>query len=233
MPEFLLQRTWRELRGSARAAKSDPTVANLHTVRIRAKRMRYACEAATPVLGGQATTAKASEALQERLGDWHDACAARDWLEARAAAYLTLRQGRLGGGRVQGTGSRCRGGKLGVRVPRRSSRSGRGSTRPGQGSSKGTGFRLCLVRAPAPAYGPPCAGLLRSRRRHLRPGSRHYEDERRVIGEEPEVHRDGLRVLYDEGGDQAAEGQEPDQPHDLRGRATGLSLRLLIAGDVR
>lgn len=84
LPE-LLQRSWRELRGAARKAKSDPTVENLHTVRIRAKRMRYACEASTSVLGEDAElTGKAAEALQERLGEWHDACAARDWLNAAA-----------------------------------------------------------------------------------------------------------------------------------------------------
>jgi CHAD domain-containing protein len=81
----LLLRTWRELRGAARIEKSDPTIEHLHTVRIRAKRMRYACEAATPVLGSAARrTARASENLQERLGEWHDASAARAWLEQAA-----------------------------------------------------------------------------------------------------------------------------------------------------
>jgi CHAD domain-containing protein len=78
----LLQRTWHDLRNAARVERRDPTVEHLHTVRIRAKRLRYACEASTQVLGPDAkTTAKAAEALQERLGEWHDACAARDWLE--------------------------------------------------------------------------------------------------------------------------------------------------------
>ena len=71
---LLLQRTWRELRGAARKAKKEPTVENLHTVRIRAKRMRYACEASISVLGEDAElTGKAAEALQERLGEWHRA----------------------------------------------------------------------------------------------------------------------------------------------------------------
>ncbi len=87
----LLQRTWHDLRNSARVAQRDHTVEHLHTVRIRAKRMRYACESATPVLGANAkTTAKAAEALQERLGEWHDACAARDWLERASARNLGL-----------------------------------------------------------------------------------------------------------------------------------------------
>jgi CHAD domain-containing protein len=85
LPE-LLRRTWHDLRNSARIAKRDHTVEHLHTVRIRAKRMRYACESSTAVLGVSAKmTAKAAESLQERLGEWHDECAARDWLEATAA----------------------------------------------------------------------------------------------------------------------------------------------------
>jgi CHAD domain-containing protein len=84
----MLQRTWRELRDSAKAAKKDPTIENLHTVRIRAKRMRYANEAASPVLGPPARrTARASEMLQERLGEWHDASAAHDWLERSALGH--------------------------------------------------------------------------------------------------------------------------------------------------
>ena len=84
VPKLLL-RTWRELRGAARIEKKDPSIEHLHTVRIRAKRMRYACEAATPVLGSAARRmARSSEALQERLGEWHDASAARAWLDGAA-----------------------------------------------------------------------------------------------------------------------------------------------------
>ncbi|MGO9341069.1 MAG: CHAD domain-containing protein [Acidimicrobiales bacterium] len=81
LPRLLL-RTWHDLRNAARVERRENSVEHLHTVRIRAKRLRYACEASTAVLGPDAkTTAKAAEALQERLGEWHDACAARDWLE--------------------------------------------------------------------------------------------------------------------------------------------------------
>jgi CHAD domain-containing protein len=97
----MLQRTWRELRVASHKTRKEPSVENLHTVRIRAKRMRYACEAATPVLGADAKkTAKASESLQERLGEWHDAYAARDWLDATGKkhpdlAVIALRIGEL------------------------------------------------------------------------------------------------------------------------------------------
>ncbi|MFZ0665245.1 MAG: CHAD domain-containing protein [Acidimicrobiales bacterium] len=97
----MLQRTWRELRVASHKERKDPTIENLHTVRIRAKRMRYACEAATPVLGPDAKrTAKAAEAVQERLGEWHDASAAKAWLETTGKkhpdlAVIALRIGEL------------------------------------------------------------------------------------------------------------------------------------------
>jgi CHAD domain-containing protein len=87
----LLQRTWHDLRNAARLAQKDHTIEHLHDVRIRSKRMRYACDAATPVLGADAkSAARASEALQERLGEWHDECAARDWLRLAAARNAAL-----------------------------------------------------------------------------------------------------------------------------------------------
>jgi CHAD domain-containing protein len=87
----LLQRSWRELREATRTAHRDPTIENLHTVRIRAKRMRYACEAATPVLGSDAKrAAKAAESLQERLGEWHDASRAQEWLEVTGREHPNL-----------------------------------------------------------------------------------------------------------------------------------------------
>jgi len=87
----MLQRTWHDLRNAALLAQKDHTIEHLHSVRIRSKRMRYACEAATPVLGVEAkNAARASEALQERLGEWHDECAARDWLQRSATRSAAL-----------------------------------------------------------------------------------------------------------------------------------------------
>jgi len=91
MPK-LLERSWQEIRVAAHKARRQPTEENLHTVRIRAKRMRYASEAAIPVLGADAkVSAKASEALQERLGEWHDAFSAREWLH-RAIGRASCRE---------------------------------------------------------------------------------------------------------------------------------------------
>jgi CHAD domain-containing protein len=59
----------------------DPTDAELHGVRIGAKRCRYAAEACAPSLGKQTRRlARATKALQEVLGELSDAVAAERWL---------------------------------------------------------------------------------------------------------------------------------------------------------
>jgi len=81
----LLERTWRDVRESARTARHRPTDPNLHALRIRLKGLRYGCETVAPVAGGPARkTARAAERLQERLGRHHDACVAAEWLAAAA-----------------------------------------------------------------------------------------------------------------------------------------------------
>ena len=76
---------WRRLERAVRHLGPDPTDADLHSVRILAKRCRYAAEAADPATGGRARRfARAAAALQDRLGEWHDAVAAAEWLEAVA-----------------------------------------------------------------------------------------------------------------------------------------------------
>ena len=64
-------------------AALDPVPADeaLHEVRIRAKRLRYACEAVTGLVGKPAIElARAAAELQGILGDFHDAVVAEDWL---------------------------------------------------------------------------------------------------------------------------------------------------------
>jgi CHAD domain-containing protein len=66
---------------------ANPTDQQLHQIRIRAKRLRYAAEAAAPVVGRPASRmATAVEALQTVLGDHHDAVTAEDWFRREAAA---------------------------------------------------------------------------------------------------------------------------------------------------
>jgi CHAD domain-containing protein len=80
-------RTWRKLRDAVRQAGDDPSDAQLHRIRIRAKRSRYAAEALVPVIGKPAEEfAEACEEVQEVLGDHHDAVVAQVWLRKAAAA---------------------------------------------------------------------------------------------------------------------------------------------------
>jgi CHAD domain-containing protein len=68
------------------ANEEGPQDAALHEVRKCAKRLRYAAEAASPVFGKQATAlARAAEAIQEILGDFHDSVVIRETLLKLAA----------------------------------------------------------------------------------------------------------------------------------------------------
>ena len=78
--------TWRKLADEVRQAGPEPSDSQLHQIRIRAKRCRYAAEAVTPVAGKTAARfAAAVEAVQEVLGGQHDAVVAQDWLRRAAA----------------------------------------------------------------------------------------------------------------------------------------------------
>ena len=82
----LVRRQWRHLRRQVKALPDDPTDAELHRVRKRAKRARYAAEAVTPVVGDKAARfAEAVEDLQKLLGDHQDAVVAEAWLRSAAA----------------------------------------------------------------------------------------------------------------------------------------------------
>lgn len=98
LPHFV-GRPWRQLRAAVRRLPAEPPVDALHEVRIRAKRVRYAAEAAAPVMGKQATAfAKAVAGLQGVLGDHQDAVVAEGWLRrsvARATAAQAVATGEL------------------------------------------------------------------------------------------------------------------------------------------
>jgi CHAD domain-containing protein len=79
-------RTWSRLRDEVRQAGPEPSDSQLHRIRIRAKRCRYAAEAVVPVMGKPAERfAAAVEAVQEILGAHHDAVVAQEWLRKAAA----------------------------------------------------------------------------------------------------------------------------------------------------
>jgi CHAD domain-containing protein len=80
VPE-LVRRPWHKLEKRAGKLGDDPSDEELHAVRIRTKRVRYAAEAAEPIVGKPARTfAKAAERLQDVLGELNDAVVAEHWL---------------------------------------------------------------------------------------------------------------------------------------------------------
>jgi CHAD domain-containing protein len=90
--DHLVGRYRKKLAGAVRKAGSRPTDRQLHEIRIRAKQLRYASEAASAVVGRPARrTAAASTDLQTRLGDHHDAVVAEAWLARQAeGAHWTV-----------------------------------------------------------------------------------------------------------------------------------------------
>jgi CHAD domain-containing protein len=77
----LVREAWRSLDRRVQSLAQAPSNAELHAVRISAKRCRYTAEACVPVLGRPARQlARAAEALQETLGELSDAVAAELWL---------------------------------------------------------------------------------------------------------------------------------------------------------
>jgi CHAD domain-containing protein len=79
----LARRPWRRLRKAVQALPHSPEPAQLHRIRILAKRSRYAAEAVAPVVGKRAVRfAEAAAGLQSVLGEYHDAVTAEAWLRA-------------------------------------------------------------------------------------------------------------------------------------------------------
>ena len=100
---LLVGARWRALRRQVRKSGHDPSDQRLHRIRIKSKQLRYAAEAATPVVGKTARrTAKAAEDLQTLLGDHHDAVTAESWLRARTengvSAASAFEAGRMAAG---------------------------------------------------------------------------------------------------------------------------------------
>lgn len=77
---------WHRLRSAVADLGDDPTDDELHRVRIRAKRVRYAAELASLSAGkGARRFAKAVAALQDVLGGRNDAIVTEEWLRRAAA----------------------------------------------------------------------------------------------------------------------------------------------------
>jgi CHAD domain-containing protein len=72
---------WRRLRSGVGHLADPPADADLHRIRILAKRARYAAEAVEPVVGGAAASfARAAAKLQTILGEHQDSVTAQAWL---------------------------------------------------------------------------------------------------------------------------------------------------------
>lgn len=97
----LVRGPWKRLRRQVVGLAFPPPDAELHEVRIRAKRCRYAAEAIGPVLGRRAVAyARAAAGLQEVLGEHQDAVVAAGVLRSRgigAPAEVAFAAGELAG----------------------------------------------------------------------------------------------------------------------------------------
>jgi CHAD domain-containing protein len=84
MPK-LVRKRWKRLDRAIDALGRHPQPAELHAVRILAKRLRYATEAVAPAAGKQARKFAADAAqIQDALGELNDAAVAGAWLTACA-----------------------------------------------------------------------------------------------------------------------------------------------------
>jgi len=84
----LMGRPWRKLKQAVAQCGPEPSDADFHAIRIRAKRCRYAAEAVEPVLGKPARRmAKAMRRLQDALGDLNDATVIRGHLADTVARH--------------------------------------------------------------------------------------------------------------------------------------------------
>jgi CHAD domain-containing protein len=84
----LMGRPWRKLKQAVDQCGPEPSDADFHAIRIKAKRCRYAAEAVEPVLGKPARRmAKAMRRLQDALGDLNDATVIRGHLATTVARH--------------------------------------------------------------------------------------------------------------------------------------------------
>ena len=89
--EDIARREWRRLRRAAGELADEPEDQELHDLRIRVKRARYAAEFAAPFLADRRERfVTATKALQDVLGDHQDACVAGEQLRTLAQAASSV-----------------------------------------------------------------------------------------------------------------------------------------------
>jgi len=85
----LVRHPWRVLEKHVQKLGAEPSDTQLHDIRIRTKRARYAAEAAAPIVGKPARSfARAAASLQDELGELNDAVVAARWLDGWCASRL-------------------------------------------------------------------------------------------------------------------------------------------------
>lgn len=83
----VMRDAWTVLRKAVRRRSRPATDHELHRIRMKAKRVRYAAEAFTPLIGKRARTfARKVEVLQNVLGEQHDAVVAYERLRQAAGS---------------------------------------------------------------------------------------------------------------------------------------------------
>lgn len=88
----LVRGPWSKVRKAAGRLGRDPHDEQLHFLRIRAKRARYACEAVARALPEATPMGEALAELQGVLGDQHDAVVAETWLREGVAEGCSRQQ---------------------------------------------------------------------------------------------------------------------------------------------
>jgi CHAD domain-containing protein len=92
----LARRDWKRLRNGVRRLPESAADADLHRIRILAKRARYAAEAAAPIAGKTVPLfSEAAAALQEVLGDHQDSATAQQWLRGAGSGSRAFVAGEL------------------------------------------------------------------------------------------------------------------------------------------
>jgi CHAD domain-containing protein len=92
----LARRDWKRLRKGVKRLPEAAADADLHRIRILAKRARYAAEAAAPIAGKTVPLfAEAAAALQDVLGDHQDSATAQRWLRGAGTGPRAFVAGEL------------------------------------------------------------------------------------------------------------------------------------------
>jgi CHAD domain-containing protein len=93
----LVAQPWQKLRKAARKLGKEPSNEELHALRIKAKRTRYASEAAARAIPKAEDFAEVVSELQDVLGEQHDAVVAEEWLRGAAGQGLSRQQALVAG----------------------------------------------------------------------------------------------------------------------------------------